>query len=83
MMTEKVAAAEQQGKHTFIVKKNANKIEVRKAIQNLYGVKVLDVNIVPIHPKKVTRRAGEGIKGIKAKKAIVTLAKGETLKKSK
>ncbi|MBM3256061.1 MAG: 50S ribosomal protein L23 [Candidatus Moranbacteria bacterium] len=81
--TEKVVAAEQQGKHTFLVKHSANKIMVRKAVEEIYGVKVKDVNIMPRRQKKVMRRYGKGIKGKKAKKAIVTLVKGESLKKSK
>jgi len=83
LMTEKVVSAEQQGKHTFLVRHTANKITVRKAIENIYGVKVKDVNIMPHRQKKVMRRFGQGIKGIRAKKAIVTLVKGESLKKSK
>lgn len=83
LMTEKVISGEQQGKHTFLVKHTANKITVRKAVENVYGVKVKDVNIMPYRQKKVMRRHGEGIKGKRAKKAIVTLMKGESLKKSK
>ena len=81
LMTEKIVAGEQQGKYTFWVKNAANKISVRQAVEKVYGVKVINVNIIPVHPQKVTRRYGEGKKGIKAKKAIITLRKGETLKK--
>lgn len=83
LMTEKVVSGEQQNKHTFLVNNSANKISVRKAVEKIYGVKVKDVNIIPVHPKEVTRRSGKGIKGVKAKKAIVTLVKGESIKKSK
>lgn len=83
LMTEKIVAGEQLGKHTFLVRHSANKITVRKAVEQIYGVKVKDVNIMPQHQKKVMRKFGEGIKGRKAKKAIVTLVKGESIKKSK
>ncbi len=83
LMTEKIMSGEQIGKHTFLVKNSANKITVRKAVEQVYGVKVKSVNIMPSRQKKVQRRFGEGIKGVRAKKAIVTLAKGESIKKSK
>lgn len=83
LMTEKIVAGEQVGKYTFLVKHTANKITVRKAVEEVYGVKVKSVNIMPQRQKKVMRRFGEGTKGKRAKKAIVTLAKGESIKKSK
>ena len=83
LMTEKIVAGEQLGKHTFLVRHTANKITVRKAVEQVYGVKVKDVNIMPQHRKKIMRKFGEGIKGRKAKKAIVTLVKGQSIKKSK
>lgn len=83
LMTEKIVAGEQLGKYTFLVKHSANKISVRKAVEEVYGVKVKAVNIMPQQRKKVMRRFGEGIKGKKAKKAVVTLVKGQSIKKSK
>jgi len=83
LMTEKIMSGEQIGKHTFLVKNTANKISVRKAVEQVYGVKVKSVNIMPQRQKKVMRKYGEGIKGKRAKKAIVTLVKGESIKKSK
>jgi len=83
LMTEKIVAGEQVGKYTFLVKHTSNKITVRKAVEEVYGVKVKSVNIMPQRQKKVMRRFGEGVKGTRAKKAVVTLAKGESIKKSK
>jgi large subunit ribosomal protein L23 len=83
LMTEKIVAGEQIGKHTFLVRQTANKITVRKAVEQVYGVKVKSVNIMPQRQKKVMRKFGEGIKGKRAKKAIVTLVKGQSIKKSK
>lgn len=83
LMTEKIIAGEQIGKYTFLVKHSANKIMVRKAVEDVYGVKVKDVNIMHQRRKKVMRKFGEGTKGKLAKKAIVTLVKGQSIKKSK
>lgn len=83
LMTEKIVAGEQIGKYTFLVKDSANKIMVRKAVEEVYGVKVKSVNIMPQRRKKVMRKFGEGIKGKKSKKAVVTLIKGQSIKKTK
>jgi|UniRef100_A0A7V6DQ98 large subunit ribosomal protein L23 len=57
---------------------NANKIEIRKAIEELFKVKVLQVNTVTIKGK--TKRMGR-TEGMRSdwKKAIVTLAPGEKI----
>ncbi|RXD25551.1 50S ribosomal protein L23, partial [Acinetobacter baumannii] len=69
-----------EGKFTFEVDKKANKIEVKQACEALFNVKVEKVNIVNVRPKK--RRVGryEGFKP-SMKKAIVTLAEGQTIEK--
>ena len=81
-ITEKATALAENGKYIFKVYPRANKTEIQKAIEVLYGVKVEKVNIVRIMPKK--RRVGrtEGWKGgLKKgfKKAIVTLKQGEKI----
>ena len=81
-ITEKAAALAENNKYIFKVYPRANKTEVQKAVESLYGVKVEKVNIVRIVPKR--RRLGrtEGWKGGSKKgfkKAIVTLAKGEKI----
>jgi len=81
LMTEKIVAGEKEGKYTFRVKKNANKVMVRKAVEEIYGVKVEKVNMITLKTKTVMRKSGEGQKGKAGKKAIVTLKKGETIKK--
>ena len=81
LMTEKTVAGEKAGKYTFRVISSADKIMIKKAVEDLYKVKVTKVNIVPLRTKKVMRRSGEGIKGKRGKKAIVTLKKGETINK--
>jgi large subunit ribosomal protein L23 len=64
------------------VDKKANKLEIKKAVENFYGVTVVDVNTVVSPAKSKTRYTKAGfIKGQKPsfKKAMVTVAKGETI----
>jgi large subunit ribosomal protein L23 len=70
------------GQYSFIVDKKANKIEIRKAVEDLYNVNVVAVNTAVIPGKKKTRYTKTGlVKGMKPsyKKAVVTLADGETI----
>ena len=78
IITEKSYDLMTQGKYTFEVDKNANKIEIKKACETLFEVKVAKVNVINVRPKK--RRVGryEGFKP-SMKKAIVTLAEGQTI----
>jgi large subunit ribosomal protein L23 len=57
---------------------NANKIEIRKAIEELFKVKVLQVNTVSIKGKAKRVGRTEGVRS-DWKKAIVTLAPGEKI----
>ena len=75
VVTEKSTNAQALRKYTFLVHLNANKVEVKKAIEKAYGVKVEIVNIIPVLKK--TRLAGRGrtiTKRHNGKKAIATLA---------
>ena len=66
----------------FIVDKRANKIQIQKAVEELYNVSVEDVNTMNYSGKKTSRYTKTGfVVGKKAayKKAIVTLAAGETI----
>jgi len=79
VVTEKtMRLTNDENKVTFIVNKNANKISVAQAIQEIYGIKAEKVNIVNVHPK--TRRVGryEG-KTSAFKKAIVQLPEGSSI----
>ena len=69
-------------KFGFIVKPEANKIEIKKEVEARYNVKVIDVNTVRYAGKRSSRYTKAGlIKGQKNafKKAIVTLREGDTL----
>jgi large subunit ribosomal protein L23 len=75
LVTEKTTASKEQGnKYTFQVDRDANKIEVGRAVASLFKVKVLDVHILNVLGKK--KRVGKVV-GEKSswKKAIVTVAK--------
>lgn len=69
-------------RYAFRVAKEANKLEIKKAIESFYGVTVTDVNTVVVPGKNKTRYTKAGfIKGRKSsyKKAMVTVAEGETI----
>lgn len=83
MITEKAdTLSESKSQYTFIVEKTANKIEIKKAVEALYTVNVEAVNTMVIPGKRKTRNTKKGVlHGRKPsyKKAIVTLASGETI----
>jgi large subunit ribosomal protein L23 len=78
LVTEKATNLASVSKYVFVVDRKANKIEIAKAIQSVYGVKPQDVNIINMKGKKVTRNRLHGQRK-NWKKAIVTLSKGETI----
>ncbi|NUS71990.1 MAG: 50S ribosomal protein L23 [Corynebacteriales bacterium] len=69
---------ENENKYTFIVDPRANKTEIRIAVEKVFGVKVLAVNTTNRTGKRKRTRAGWG-KRPDTKRAIVTLAEGETI----
>ncbi len=79
LITEKATHLASENKYVFVIARGANKIETAKAIQAVYGVKPLDVNIVNMKGKKVARGKVRGQRK-DWKTAIVTLAKGDTIK---
>ena len=83
VMTEKVnIQMESNSRYTFVVDKKANKLEIKKAVEEFYGVKVNDVNTVVVPGKAKSRFTKGGfIQGIKPsyKKAVVTLAEGDSI----
>ena len=77
-VTEKATRLEAEDKYVFKVLLKANKTEIKKAIENLYGVKVINVRIINIHRKQI--RLGKQ-KGWKKgyKKAIIRIKKGQRI----
>jgi large subunit ribosomal protein L23 len=78
LVTEKATDLANFNKYCFEVAKNANKIEIQKAIKNLYGVEPLDVNIINMKGKRVRYGRVSGKKK-NWKKAIVTLKQGDKI----
>ena len=79
IITEKThAMREANNKLTLKVDVKANKIEIRKAIETLFKVKVLAVNTIQMMGKKKKLGKSEGRRSA-WKKAIVTLAPGEKI----
>ena len=79
LVTEKSVASTAQGKYTFRVAKNANKIEIAQAVEKVFNVKVDSVNTLTVKGKK--KRVGRHPEGKTAdwKKAIVTLKPGDKI----
>ncbi len=77
-ITEKSTALANFGKYVFLVDKKANKPETAKLIEEIYGVKVKDINIINIKSK--IKRLGRSIGRVPGfKKAIVTLKEGDKI----
>jgi large subunit ribosomal protein L23 len=78
LITEKSTKLVEEGKYTFEVMQGANKVEVKKAVEELFKVNVVSVNIINVRKKE--RRVGKytGLRPA-VRKAIVTLQKGQTL----
>ncbi len=83
LVTEKMTAiTEKQNKFGFIVRPEANKLEIKKEIEALYNVTVVSVNTSNYAGKSKNRYTRAGlIKGRTNafKKAVVTLKEGETI----
>jgi len=72
IVTEKSNMNIQEGKYTFKVNKKANKVEIAKAVEKLFEVKVLKVNTINVNGKEKRVGATSG-KRPDWKKAIVTI----------
>ncbi len=79
VVTEKTAGITADGnKVVFKVAKDANKVQIKQAVEEAFNVKVSNVNIINVRPKK--KRVGRYTGATKAyKKAIITLAEGSKL----
>ena len=83
ILTEKANAQQESlRRYAFKVNRRANKVEIKTAIEQFYGVNVLEVNTLVVPGKNKTRSTKSGIiSGVKSgyKKALVTVAEGETI----
>lgn len=88
VLTEKSIRLKEEGRYVFFVAKDANKIEIARAIEAIYNrgkkkdkdqIQVVDVNVINVKGKTVQR--GRQLRGRRPdrKKAVVTLAPGQML----
>ena len=78
VVSEKSYSLIEDGKYSFRIHPDAHKTQVRQAVEELFGVKVLGVNIVKVQPKPKRRGLSKGIKP-GWKKAVVQLQEGDTI----
>ncbi len=82
LITEKVSKLNEQSQFGFVVNKDANKIEIKKEVEKVYGVTVLSVKTMITAGKSKSRYTKSGAMNGKTqsyKKAIVTLKEGEII----
>lgn len=79
VLTEKSLTLQSaENKYTFDVEVTANKTEIKQAVEAMFGVKVITVNVMNVKPKKKRMGKYEG-KTNRRRKAIVKLAEGEEI----
>lgn len=78
VITERAFDMQEHNRYTFEVAKSASKIEIAKAVEEVFNVKVTKVNTVNVKPKPKRLRYKAGLTRT-WKKAIVTLAEGDTI----
>ena len=83
VLTEKAtASAEGANRYTFVVDKKANKLQIKKAVENLYKVNVENVRTMIAPAKRIVRYTKAGVlEGRKPslKKAVIEVRAGETV----
>jgi len=83
IITEKMTSlAEKLNRYGFVVERSANKVQIRKAVEEMYGVKVDAVNTQQYVGKVKTRNTTRGIavgRVNRSKRAFVTLKNGEAI----
>ncbi len=82
LVTEKVSALNEKGKYGFVVDKDANKVQIKTAVEKMYGVTVEKVATMNYSGKAKSRYTKSRVitgKTPSFKKAIVTLAEGDVI----
>jgi len=83
IVTEKMnSLSESLNKYAFVVEKDANKLQIREAVEGMYDVTVASVNVLNYAPKlkrKFTKSGVQDGKTSSFKKAIVTLVEGDKI----
>ena len=78
VISEKSYGLIDENKYTFIVRPDANKTQIKIAVEQVFNVKVTDVNTINRQGKRKRTRYGWG-KRVDTKRAIVSLAAGERI----
>ena len=78
VVSEKSYALSDRGQYTFVVAKDANKVQIKQAIEEIFKVKVTSVNTFNRAGKRVRTRYGYGQRDSQ-KRAIVTVAEGQSI----
>jgi large subunit ribosomal protein L23 len=83
IVTEKMTSqGDKFNRYGFLVAKNANKLQIKKAVEELYGVTVDSVNTMRYGGKVKSRNTKSGLligKTVATKKAVITLAEGNKI----
>jgi large subunit ribosomal protein L23 len=80
VVSEKSYAAFDANVYTFLVAPDANKIEIKQAVESIFGVRVTKVNTLNRSGKrKRNRRTGDWGQRASQRRAIVSLAEGDTI----
>ena len=83
VITEKATMdSEVNNRYTFEVAKTSNKVEIKKAVETVYGVSVEKVRTINVRPNRKSRYTKSGVitgKTNAIKKAIVQVAEGDTI----
>ena len=78
VVSEKSYANSDMGQYTFVVAQSANKVQIKQAIEQIFKVKVTNVNTLNRQGKRTRTRTGYG-RRVNEKRAIVTVAEGQTI----
>ena len=78
VVSEKSYALSDMGQYTFVVAPNANKVQIKQAIEEIFKVKVKNVNTLNRAGKRTRTRTGYGRRA-NEKRAIVTVAEGQSI----
>jgi len=80
LVTEKVTRlADEENTYAFEVDRRANRIQVKKAVEEIYGVGVVDVRIINVKPKRGRWGRKVVVRKPAWKKAIVRLQEGDSI----
>jgi large subunit ribosomal protein L23 len=80
VVSEKSYAAYDANVYTFLVAPDANKVEIKQAVESIFGVRVTKVNTLNRSGKrKRNRRTGDWGQRASQRRAIVSLAEGDTI----